>query len=775
MRANLKQGILKKEIATHDIHYIQGNNIVLFNGYWEVNINSQDLFWDNEFLIHGLVIRAQHYITVIDTHLLIHPEDVPYLQHKFDELKKGIPLNDYFRLITPAGEMKVIECSVTIEHTDEKQFFKGRFSNTAPEAFQSGHLPQEGLSAKAYEYAEQMVQYGNWQINLHTHQTFYSKHVYRIYDTIPGSLKAHPDTFKKFIHPDDRMIVTETLDRALREKLPFNLEYRIITYKGDLKYVSQVSRLAGNETGQEILIGVTIDVTEKKLPELAVQEAKEFIQFEDEINRHTERITQTGVWQTNLSTRKTLFSDNFYRIYGLRPGALKDSHDTFINYIYQEDRELVAETMKAAFEDHVVPQITFRIFRPDGKLKYIALHGKLLVNADQEHIMIGLIQDITDDEVLRKNFKKATHKLAVDLELIMQLEQAGDIGNWQLDLQTNQLVFSENFFRIYGLKPVSGTISFEHFEKFIHPDDHKFIKEIYAKILTERWSVPIEYKILPPDGQLRHIKGENKIIKTGDGYMVLMGTIRDVTEHIKDLNELQNRIQFIELLSDGIPEMLIVTDAYYNVLSCNRKFEELYKINREQTSFRNIFELFPALKDPAVIANLHKAMAGEPVYIENTTFFSSKTLDINLLPLKEHNGNTIGLVIILHDITEEAILRIQLDRKVNIIQNLVNNSGDSIIILDENLDILLWNNNCEHQFAISAKEALNKNMLDLFPSFKQDPAYEHCLNALKGKTEHIISESGKSISSNISQYFISLQDNSGNVYGVLWILYNTIN
>jgi len=771
MRVNLNQGILKEENATHDIHYVQGNNTVLFNGNWEVNINSQHLFWDyNEFLIHGLVIRAQHYITIIDAHLLIHPEDVPYLQHKFDELKKGIPLNDYFRLITPAGEMKIIECSITIEHTGEKQFFKGRFNNTGPEAFQSDRLPQEGLSAKAYEYAEQMVQYGNWQINLHTHQTVYSKHVYRIYDTVPGSLKAHPDTFKKFIHPDDSTIVTETLDRALRDRLPFNLEYRIITYNSDLKYVNQISRLAGNETGQEILIGVTIDITEKKLAELAVQEAKEFIQFENEINKHTERITQTGIWQTNLSTRKTQFSDNFYRIYGLRPGALKDSHDTFVNYIYQEDRELVAVSLKAAFEDHVVPQITFRIFRPDGKLKYIALHGKLLVNADQEHIMIGLIQDITDDEVLRKNFKKATHKLAVDLELIMQLEQAGDIGNWQLDLQTNQLVFSENFFRIYGLKPVSGTIGFEHFEKFIHPDDHKFIKEIYAKILTERWSVPIEYKILPPDGYLRHIKAENKIIKTGDGYMVLMGTIRDVTEHIKDLNELQNRIQFIDLLSDSIAEILIVTDAYYNVLSCNRKFEELYQVKREEINDRNIFDIFPALKNPSVIANLNKAITGEPVYIENTTFFSRKMLDINLLPLKEHNGNVIGLVMILRDITEENSLRIQLGKEVNLIQNLINNSNDSIIVLDENLDILMWNNNCERQFTILAKEALNKNMLDLFPSFKQDPAYEYCMNALKGKPEYIKRESGKGIGSNKLQYFIPLQDNSGKTYGVLWIL-----
>lgn len=770
----MKQGILKEENATHDIHYVQGTNIVLFNGYWEVNINSQDLFWDNEFLIHGFVIRAHHYITILDTHLLIHPEDVPYLQHKFDELKKGIPLNDYFRLITPSGEMKIIECKVSVETVNDKQLFRGKFNTTAPEAFKADVPQKEGLFAKAYEYAEQMVQYGNWQINLHTHQTVYSKHVYRIYDTVPGSLKAHPDTFKKFIHPDDRMIVTETLDKALIHKLPFNLEYRIVTYTGDLKYVCQVSRLVTDETGQELLTGVTIDITEKKLSELAVQEARESMQFEREISKHTERITQTGIWQTNLSTRKTLFSDNFYRIYGLRPGILKDGHNSFINYIYQEDRELVAKSMKAAFEDHIIPQITFRIFRPDGKLRYIALHGKLLVNADQEHIMIGLIQDITDDEVLRKNLKKTTHKLAVDLEVIMQLEQAGDIGNWQLDLQTNQLVFSENFFRIYGLKPVSGTINFEHFEKFIHPDDHKFIKEIYAKILTERWSVPIEYKILPPDGHLRHIKAENKIIKTGDGYMVLMGTIRDVTEHINNLNELQNRIQFIDLLSDSIPEMLIVTDTYYNVLSCNRKFEELYKVKREEINFRNVFELFPALKDRTIVANLNKAMTGEPVYIENTTFFSRKMLDINLLPLKEHNGNVIGLVIILHDITEEAILQIQLDREINLIQDLVNNSGNCIIILDENLDVLMWNNNCEHQFTILAKDALDKNILDLFPSFKQDPAYTYCLNALKGKSEKIVPESDEGIGGLRLQQFISLQA-SGSTYGVLWILQNTSN
>lgn len=257
--------------------------------------------------------------------------------------------------------------------------------------------------------------------------------------------------------------------------------------------------------------------------------------------------------------------------------------------------------------------------------------------------------------------------------------------------------------------------------------------------------------------------------------MVLMGTIRDVTEHIKDLNELQNRIQFIDLLSDSIADMLIVTDAYYNVLSCNRKFEEFYQVKREEVNDRNIFDIFPAFKDPAVIANLNKAITGEPVYIKNTTFFSKKILDINLLPLKEHNGNVIGLVMILHDITEENSLRIQLDREVNLIQNLINNSDDSIVVFDENLDILLWNNNCERQFTILAKEALNKNMLDLFPSFKQDMAYEHCMNALKGISKKIVPASGKGIGSNRLQYFISLQDNSGNIYAVLCILQNAIN
>lgn len=715
MRVNLKQGVLKEELATHDIHYVQGNNIAVFNGNWELNINSQHLFWsNNEFSIHGLVIKAHHYIRIIDAHLLIHPEDAAYLEYKFDELNKGAFLNDYFRLITPAGETKIIECKVTIGTAGEKSFFKGIFNNTGPDVWMTDNLTPEGFSARAYECAEQMVQLGIWEINLHDHHTVYSKHIYRIHDTVPGSLKVHPDTFRKFIHPEDRMIVTDTLDKALRHRLPFNLEYRIITYKGDLKYISQVSRLTNNETGQELLTGVTIDITEKKLLELAFREARESMEFEQEVYKQAERITQSGVWQTNLSTRKTLFSENFYRLYGLRPGLFKDGHDNFTNYIYYEDRELVAQSMKSAFEDHEVPQIMFRIFRPDGKLRYMNLQGKLIANANEDLVMVGYTQDITDHEALRKKYKKATHKQAINHEIIMHLDQAGAVGYWQLDLQTNELMFSDNFFRLYGLKPQSGPISFEHFDKYIHPDDHNFIKEIYSKILTERWSVPMEYKIITPDGQLRHLKAENKMLKTGEGFMVLIRTIRDVTEQINSHNEQENRIQFIELLSDSIPEMLIVTDLYHNILLCNRKFEDFYEVKREEINYRNVFDILPALKIPSVTNSFIKALAGEPVDINNTTVFSGKVLDIDVLPLKEQHETIMGLVIILHDRTEEADLRERMGKNTYLLQSIVENLTNRVIVFDENLDCLIWNIKCEEYFNISAKEIVGKNILDFF-------------------------------------------------------------
>jgi len=91
--------------------------------------------------------------------------------------------------------------------------------------------------------------------------------------------------------------------------------------------------------------------------------------------------------------------------------------------------------------------------------------------------------------------------------------------------------WSAEWYRIFGLDPSSGPPSLQKMRDLIHPEDAARVEELVRQALQEKTDFEAEYRVVLPDGSIRHIHGVSHPVVDVSGEVVeFMGTIMDVTE-----------------------------------------------------------------------------------------------------------------------------------------------------------------------------------------------------------------------------------------------------
>jgi signal transduction histidine kinase len=120
--------------------------------------------------------------------------------------------------------------------------------------------------------AEQIINFGTWQVDYEKDTTWWSPQTYKIFDLNPQETKINTDSWKLNILTEDRERVELILQESITNKIPFNIEYRIFTKGGILKYVKvkSIYYFDNNNNNNNILksFGIVMDITLLKENEL---------------------------------------------------------------------------------------------------------------------------------------------------------------------------------------------------------------------------------------------------------------------------------------------------------------------------------------------------------------------------------------------------------------------------------------------------------------------------------------------------------------------------
>lgn len=757
--------VVSRELTANTVIVFIASKFVVLKGNWNWELASEAVFCTDVMLSFPPAF--------IGTKALIHPDDLSFLKELLKKEHKKIN-HLQFRIITTYGEVKSLSCdSVSIEEMENEQelFQAGVLQQAITELAVQKEYESLQLQKEIYERSEKFTGTGIWFYNNTTNQTWYSSHVFRIHNLPPQSLNAHLNTFRSFIHPEDKEHVIEFTASAFKQRLPLHIQYRIETTAGE-KTVLSATHWFFNEKGEEILSGTLQDVTEQKSREQSFEEAEHNVSFLKQQLTMDEQQTNIAHWQVHLLTRKTVFSDNYYRIFGLRPQSLPAGVRSFANYIHPEDRDLVSVANKKMVYEHLVPELDYRIVRADGKQRYISQKGKL-VTYGNELVVVGVIQDVTVRKMLEKKMAELSQKEAIRNFTNSGLEQMAGMASWVWETTTGEIAWSDNFYKLLGYKPGTIELSQKLLLAYVHPEDQKKFKDHQKLVLDQKQETEFEFRLVHR-GSVKNMKASFRLLQNGDADLFI-ATVQDITKETLLQNQLRQRVQLAEALSENILDRIIITDTNHNILSWNKECERVYEIKEDTAIGSNFFDVFPKLKTEEQLQLFARVLKGEKLSIQGKKSHLGKDYyNLHLMPLwDEEQVEVTGIIHIIHDVTKEYELRQNLNERLNFISSLLEASIDRIIALDYNMNYLYWNKKAEDYYGIKKEDVVGKNILEVFPGVINDPSYGEFRKVLRGEVVHLpAAEKTGNRKEYYETYLIPIKDEENEISGVLWIAHD---
>jgi len=206
-----------------------------------------------------------------------------------------------------------------------------------------------------------------------------------------------------------------------------------------------------------------------------------------------------------------------------------------------------------------------------GAGAHIWVAGTPLCNADGERVgAIEVLRDTTQRKQLEKTIRASEERLSL-------ATQAGRIGIWDWDVENNVLVWEESMFVLYGLHREDFTGAYEAWQASLHPADRAETETAIHDALAGIRPFEPEFRIVRPDGAIRHIKAQAKVFRTDEGAPVRMiGANWDITERKlaeEQLEKNQHRLEVLlkitqlhlgsvqELLEKALDEALNITES----------------------------------------------------------------------------------------------------------------------------------------------------------------------------------------------------------------------
>jgi PAS domain S-box-containing protein len=227
--------------------------------------------------------------------------------------------------------------------------------------------------------------------------------------------------------------------------------------------------------------------------------------------------------------------------------------------------------------------------------------------------VVGVVCTVLDISV-RKAAEEALRKRHDDLA---QAQAMARTGSWRLNVQRNELQWSDECARIFGLAP-RGLRTYEHFLAAVHPDDRDFVHQRWTAALRGE-PYDIEHRILA-DGVPRWVRERAALEFDAAGNLLGgFGTAQDVTERKALELALHATEQQLRLFIDNAPAAIAMLDRELRYIVVSRRFLQDYGIAAEAVIGRNVFDVLPAM--PSRWREAHRrCLAGESLHHDEDSF-----------------------------------------------------------------------------------------------------------------------------------------------------------
>ena len=230
-----------------------------------------------------------------------------------------------------------------------------------------------------------------------------------------------PRVFYELVTPEHRQLTHDVTTRAIIDRKPLMVEYAMRKPNGEVGWRRATSAPRSELTaeGWTLWDGLQVDITEQKLAEQALIAERRKVDL-------AMRAAGLGFWDYDIAKDEAVWSDRTKALYGLPPDARLDYETWMSQAIHPDDRPSMEAAYAAALgSEEGLFSVEHRAIAPDGAVRWVLVHGRILREGGEPRRVLGTVLDITErreaEERRRLVMGELAHRSRNGLQMILAI------------------------------------------------------------------------------------------------------------------------------------------------------------------------------------------------------------------------------------------------------------------------------------------------------------------------------------------------------------------
>jgi diguanylate cyclase (GGDEF)-like protein/PAS domain S-box-containing protein len=123
---------------------------------------------------------------------------------------------------------------------------------------------------------------------------------------------------------------------------------------------------------------------------------------------------------------------------------------------------------------------------------------------------------------------------------LVEAQRVAQLGSWEWDVERDDVTWSDELYRIYGLRPQQFDATFEGYLERVHAEDRTRVVGLIQAALAEGGSFSFEERIVRPDGEVKRLLSRGQTITDEFGRVTMLGVCQDVTRQRENEEQLRH-------------------------------------------------------------------------------------------------------------------------------------------------------------------------------------------------------------------------------------------
>jgi PAS domain S-box-containing protein len=360
---------------------------------------------------------------------------------------------------------------------------------------------------------QRLAHMGSWAFDA-TGFSYWSSELFRVHGLDPRGKPPTVEEYLALVHPEDRAFMEQGITQMLVDHRAFDFTKRIVRPDGEIRRIRCVGIPVAQEGTFQGFLGTGMDVTEQ-------ERLTEELRLSEHYLSEGQRLAHMGSWVFNPAGFFSHWSRELLRMYGLDLAQEAPNLEEYLALIHPQDREFMTSLIKKMVVEALGCDVTKRIVRPNGELRYIRCVGTPVVEDGTLQRIVGTAIDVTEHELLTRELRRREAYLAE----AQRLSHTGSFG-WKPD--TGEIVWSEETYRIFecdhAVKPTIDLLV-----QNVHPEDRPDFLKVIKSASAGATQFEHTYRWLLPDGSVKHVHALAHALQDASANREFVGAATDVT------------------------------------------------------------------------------------------------------------------------------------------------------------------------------------------------------------------------------------------------------